>query len=230
MRLGLAIPLYNEAESITEVVASIHAALEVADIDYILALVNNGSTDATGQEIDSLSIPGQIECIHLRENAGYGGGILAGLAHLELDGTPDVIGWCWGDGQVSASALRPLFEAIQAGADLAKVERTERQDGLNRQIVTTTYAAAVRLLGIGDRDVNGCPKLMSRAAFEAIQPRRDDWFIDAEVIIKAESLGLNVVNHPVTMRPRRAGKSKVRLQTIAEFVVNLGRWKLTGRT
>jgi glycosyltransferase involved in cell wall biosynthesis len=228
MRLGLSIPLFNEAGSVTEVVASIHAVLHNADIDATLVLVNNGSTDATGEHIEALRIPGEIEVVHLRENAGYGGGILSGLAHLEQSGLPAVVGWCWGDGQVSATALPPLFAAIREGADLAKAHRTRRGDGLDRQLISAVYAATMGVLGVGVSDINGCPKLMSRAAFEAIQPCASDWFLDAEVVLKAERMGLNIMSHPVEMRPRSEGKSKVGLRTIGEFLTNIARWRLNG--
>jgi len=227
MRLGLAIPLFNEAELVTEVIASVQASLNEANIDHTLVLVDNGSTDPTSEIVDTLVQPGQIEVVHLHQNLGYGGGILAGLAHLEQSGMPEVVGWCWGDGQVTASVLPPLFESLKAGADLAKVERRERQDGLRRQITTSAYAATMRTLGISDRDINGCPKLMTKAAFEAIQPRSTDWFLDAETIIKAEALGLRVHQHPATMRARQAGKSKVKVRTVGEFAWNIARWRLT---
>jgi len=227
MRLGLSIPLFNEAELVTEVIASVQACLNKAKIDHTLVLVDNGSTDGTSAIVDTLVQPGQIEVVHLQQNLGYGGGILAGLAYLEQAGLPDIVGWCWGDGQVTASVLPSLYDALKAGADLAKVERREREDGLRRQVTTSAYAATMRTLGIVDRDINGCPKLMTRAAFEAIQPQSTDWFLDAETIIKAEALDLRIHQHPATMRARQAGTSKVKVRTVGEFVWNIARWKLT---
>lgn len=226
MKLGLSIPLYNESASVTEVVASIHASLQQATVQSTLVLVNNGSEDDTGDRIDELAVPGEIEVVHLRQNHGYGGGILAGIAHLESLGLPDIIGWCWGDGQVSASVLPRLIGALADGADLAKTTRSERHDGPMRQLITTAYAMTMRVAGVTDGDVNGCPKLMTRAAFEAIQPSATDWFLDAETVIKAERLGLVIAQESVVMRPRIAGESKVRLRTLGEFALNIGRWKL----
>lgn len=225
MRLGLVIPLYDEEELVTEVVASIHATLKQAGIEHVLVLVNNGSQDQTAALVDDLSLDASVVAIHLRENAGYGGGILAGLAWLEQNEMPDVVGWIWGDGQVSPSALPPLFAACAAGAPLAKAVRKERHDGLQRQAITTVYAAATRVLGIHAEDVNGCPKLMTRAAFEELQPRSSDWFLDAEVVVKAEQRNWEIATHPVIMRARTAGHSKVNWHTVAEFALNLTRWR-----
>ncbi|MBK6580272.1 MAG: glycosyltransferase [Sandaracinaceae bacterium] len=46
MRLGLSIPMYDEAALAAEVVAELVAALE--GLDFRLALVDNGSRDGTG--------------------------------------------------------------------------------------------------------------------------------------------------------------------------------------
>jgi dolichol-phosphate mannosyltransferase len=229
MKLGLIIPLFNEAELVTEVVASIDATLDQAEISYTLVLVNNGSCDDTGALIDDLAQAPSIQALHLRENAGYGGGILAGLAFLEQQGLPDIIGWCWGDGQVSPRAIPPLFHACAQGAPMAKTVRTERQDGALRQVVTTSYSMVMRSLGCTAPDVNGCPKLMTKEAFLSLQPRSMDWFLDAEVVLGAQSRGGEIATHPVTMRPRSAGRSKVRWTTVGEFAWNLVRWRVQNR-
>ena len=226
MRLGLAIPLLNEADSVAGVVGPMHDCLNEAGVEHTIVLVNNGSTDGTREAIDALAQPDAIVPIHLRENAGYGGGILTGLAHLERDGLPDVVGWAWGDGQIAPSALVPLLQAIRTGADIAKTVRTERHDGAMRRAVTTGYAATMRLLGARTRDINGCPKLMTREAFMAIEPTSVDWFIDAELVLTAERLGFCIAEHPVTMARREHGESKVTARTVAEFAKNIAAWSL----
>jgi len=226
MRLGLAIPLLNESASVAGVVGPMHECLTNAGVEHTLVLVNNGSTDGTRDAIEALAKPDTIVPIHLRENAGYGGGILTGLAHLERNGLPDVVGWAWGDGQIAPSAVVPLLEAIRNGADLAKTVRTARHDGALRRAVTTGYSATMRILGSRTRDVNGCPKLMTREAFLAIEPTSVDWFIDAELVLSAERMGLRIAEHPVTMTRREHGESKVTARTVAEFAKNLAAWTL----
>ena len=229
MKLGLVIPLFNEEALVTEVVASIHAILAAEDIDHTIVLVNNGSTDGTAAMVDDLAQAENVIAIHFRENAGYGGGILAGLAWFEQSGLPDVVGWCWGDGQVNAKVLPALFEACVKGAHLAKVTRKERHDGLKRQAITTAYAATTRALGIRTTDVNGCPKLMTRDAFHQLQLQSADWFLDAEAIIGAEQRGWRIASQTVPMLRRKAGKSKVNLGTVFEFVWNLSKWRVQSR-
>ena len=226
MKLGLVIPLFNEEALVTEVVASIHSILAAAAIEHTLVLVNNGSTDGTANMVDDLAQAENVIAIHFRENEGYGGGILAGLAWFEQHDFPDVIGWCWGDGQVSGQVLPDLFRACAEGTPLAKVVRKERQDGLKRQVITTAYAATTRALGIRTPDVNGCPKLMTREAFHQLQLQSGDWFLDAEAVIGAEQHGWAIANENVVMLPRKAGRSKVNWRTVLEFGWNLSKWRV----
>ncbi len=225
MSLGLSVPLLNEEALVGEVARDILRAADAGGLELRLALVDNGSQDGTGEAIDALAVEdARVLAVHVSPNRGYGGGILAGVEALRAEGSPDVLGWCWGDGQVDPAVIPALYRACQEGAMLAKARRVERQDGLQRRVVTTGYAAVTRALGVRTRDVNGCPKLLRREAWEALAPGHTDWFLDAEVVLGAEARGWEIAELPVVMRPRRAGKSKVRAGTVLEFAVNLGRW------
>jgi hypothetical protein len=52
-----------------------------------------------------------------------------------------------------------------------------------------------------------------------------DWFLDAEVLIKAKRLGLPVFELNVIAQLREGGRSNVRLATCWEFLVNLLRYR-----
>ncbi len=218
--LGLSIPLFNEEALVWAVVGEIRAAL--ASTPHALVLVNNGSTDETGAIVDDLASQPGVTALHLTENAGYGGGILAGLAALlALPAPPDVLGWCWGDGQIDPVILPTLLRACRQGADLAKAERIERRDGLQRRIISGIYARAMAARGVTTPDVNGCPKLLTRQALAALELSSTDWFLDAEAIIKAEAMGLRIASASAVMLPRAGGRSKVNWRTVAEFVSHL---------
>ena len=222
-RLGLAVPLYDEEVACEGVARGLVEALKGAKIPFDLVLVNNGSRDGTGAILNRLSVEfDAIRAVHLEENAGYGGGILAGMRQLR---TP-VVGWCWGDGQIDPEVVVAAWERLQVGdVDWVKARRTERQDGLQRLLVTRTYNAWMRLYGVGTDDVNGCPKLFKRSAWRSIQARSTDWFLDPEVVLKARELGLTFAEVEAVMRPRAGGASKVRGETLAEFVRHLIEWR-----
>ncbi len=218
--LSLAIPLYNEASGVSAVAASLASTLEKAGIAYQLVLVDNGSRDATWPTIQGIARRNpRVDVLHLPRNAGYGGGILAGL---ELARAP-VLGYLWGDEQVGHYAVVTLFRWIEAGkADMGKVRRVVRLEGLRRAALTRVYHAVFPLFfPLPSRDVHGCPKLFTRDAWERLQPSSRDWFLDAEIMIRARELELRIKELDVVAYPRSTGTSHVRWSTVVEFARNL---------
>ena len=143
--------------------------------------------------------------------------------------SPDLLGWGWGDGQVRPAVIPSLVDALIRGADIAKVRRVSRRDGWKRRFVTRTYARLNHALGTRSPDVNGCPKLMHRAVFEAAQLESTDWFLDPELLLLAEARGWNVVELPAAMEPRAGGQSKVNWRTAMSLGVQVCGWHLRNR-
>lgn len=226
MNLGISIPMFNEEGNAERVIARMTKHLASLNISFSIAVVNNGSTDSTGTVLDEICARDpRILSIHLEQNQGYGGGILAGINTLRKY-SPDVIGWSWGDGQVCATVLSSLYKECMSGTDLAKACRIQRQDGYTRRFISSIYAQGMRIMGTKTPDINGCPKLFRRTFFETLCLESQDWFLDAEAILKTEKKKGIIHNEPVIMEPRTFGESKVRWLTLAEFSKNMLRWKL----
>ena len=229
MSLGIAIPMYNEEGNCERVVQRCISHLRESKIPFYLAVVNNGSTDGTGLILENLAQKEEcIIAVHLAQNQGYGGGILAGMNNLLLK-DPAIIGWTWGDGQVCSTVLPKLYTECLRGSDIAKACRIQRQDGYRRRLISKTYALAIKLIGARSADVNGCPKLFRTEVYRSLQLSSTDWFIDAEAILKAESQGYSIYQEPVIMEPRAFGESKVKAHTLLEFTKNIALWNLKKR-
>jgi len=224
--IGIAIPLFNEEGAVEQVLHQTMFVLRETNIPFLLAVVNNGSTDSTGSIIDSMAqnFP-EIIAIHFDQNQGYGGGILAGMRALSPRDI-HVMGWMWGDGQIAPDVLPKLYQACLKGHQLAKACRIKRKDGLNRFLITGLYASVMKTLGVQSKDVNGCPKLFPADVWRSIDCRSEDWFLDAEVIAIAEKLKWSIHQEPVVMKPRYYNESKVRFRTLLEFAWNISKWKL----
>lgn len=132
--LSLVVSLYNEAGNVERVVRGLVAALERNGVDFEMVLVDNGSGDATGQILDSLK--GQnsrIKLVSLPTNAGYGGGILAGLSRCR----GRYVGYAWGDDQIHAEDVFRVFEVLKTdNLDLCKALRASREDSAERKVVS----------------------------------------------------------------------------------------------
>jgi len=79
-RLSIVVPFYNEQQNLEQIVLrSVNASLPEG-WDREIILVNDGSTDASGQIAEELAerFPGLIRVLHLEENQGKGGAVRAG--------------------------------------------------------------------------------------------------------------------------------------------------------
>ena len=70
------------------------------------------------------------------------------------------------------------------------------------------------LLGTRVRDVDCALKVFRRDALAGMLPESRGFFVNTEMLTRARQLGLEVVELPVTHRPRAGGASKVSLREV----------------
>ncbi len=105
------------------------------------------------------------------------------------------------------------------------VRKSRISEGLKRVIISRIYNSLFKILfGIKARDINATPKIFSRDYFNAAHLESKDWFIDAEMVIKAARLGYPISEIVIEYRPRLKGKSSVRTLHILQFLRNMLVW------
>lgn len=226
MSLSMVIPLYNEEKNIRKVVIGLSHTFERSSIDYELILVNNGSTDKTPQILESLARkrPDTIKVVHISVNQGYGWGVISGLKRV----SQEYVGFMGGDGQMEPSdVLRVYSKLIDENLDLCQVKRVLRKDGPIRKFISYCYNFIFRFLFSWKvKDVNATPKIMRREIYEKFDLVSQDWFLDAEVVIKCTKMRCKVGEVSAIFHKRETGKSEVNFFTILEFVKNMIRYRL----
>lgn len=227
--VSFVIPAFNEAGGVGPVVGRLLSAFDAAGYRLEVILVDNGSTDGTGDVVRRMQPAHPLLRIHRVEvNQGYGNGILEGIPLA----TADWVGMIPADGQVDAEDVVRLYEAALStdGHIVAKVRRRFRLDGFKRKLVSIAYNVMVLVMwpGIGTLDTNGSPKLLRRDALAAMRLSSRRWFLDPELMIKAHYMGLTVLEVNVFARMRGTGLSHVRPSTCWEFFAELLRYRFTG--
>lgn len=227
--ISLAIPLYDEEENVEVVARELTEAFARAGFEYELILVDNGSRDRTGELIDELARENPaVRKVVVEENQGFGWGVLSGLKEAR----GKIVGFMGGDRQIHADdVVRVIRLALEdSSVDLTKVVRIERHDGVERALVTFFYNLLFRVLfRCPYRDINGTPKLLRRELLEELGLSSKDWFVDAEVMLKAQSEGARIGEIEVEFFEREKGASHVRPSAIVEFLRNMLRYRFQGK-
>jgi|GEM_PF-194029 len=217
---SLVIPLYNEQESLNKVIPPLIDELDLSGVDYQLVLVDNGSRDDTGEMLAQIAQENRrIRVARVEVNQGYGWGVITGLQCA----SGRLVGFMGGDGQIKPEdVVKTLRRAQSDDCDLAKVKRVVRNDGWLRKLNSRIYNLLfLTMFNVHTMDVNGTPKIFRREWLAELAPQSKDWFLDAEIMIKAKELGLRIVDVPVEFLPREKGSSHVRLGAIYEFLSNM---------
>lgn len=227
--LSLVMPCYNEEEVVAETLAELLRAFEQAGYRLELIALDNGSHDRTGEILRGFAERHERVIFHRVEvNEGYGNGVLQSLPLC----TAPWVGIVVADGQVDAHDIVKLFGVATKTKPrkLVKVRRRFRMDGWKRKIVSIIYNFLTTLMfgGLGSIDINGSPKILPREYLQRMNLRSKDWFLDAEIMIKARRLGLGVFETNVFAQMRPGGNSNVNAGTCWEFIRNLLRYRFGG--
>jgi len=137
------------------------------------------------------------------------------------------IGVIDGDGQFPPeSIIACLLKAELENLDLTKTYRVLRDDGLYRRFISWVYNALFKLLfGFKVRDVNSKPKIIRGDKYQMMNLESNDWFADAEIIIRARELGLKIGETPVHFKSNDMRGSFVKPTAIFEFASNLFKYR-----
>ena len=153
MQLSVVIPLFNEEESLPELVAWIERVMKAHQFSYEIILVDDGSKDKSWNVIQSLSAKHpEVKGVKFRRNYGKSAGLQVGFSHAQ----GDVVITMDADLQDSPDEIPDLYKMITTdGYDLVSGWKQKRFDPLSKTIPTKLYNAATRFMtGIVLHDMN----------------------------------------------------------------------------
>src|SRR5271165_4395450 len=119
--LSVVAPVYDEEELVEEFVSRASAA--VADYEFELVLVNDGSSDRTPELLDRMAATDpRVRVVHLSRNFGHQAALTAGLEHA----VGDVVAMIDADLQDPPELIRDMVAEWSRGYDVVYAVRAER--------------------------------------------------------------------------------------------------------
>lgn len=162
---SVVVPVYNEIGCLEPLVERVRGALDSGGVDWELVLVDDGSTDGSGEKMDELSTAdNRIRVLHFEANRGQTSGLDAGFRHAR----GRTIGLLDADLQTFPEDLPQLLHILQEeNLDAVVGIRADRKDTGWRKF-SSWFANGVRNKLTRENIVDtGCPIKVFRA--EAIR-------------------------------------------------------------
>lgn len=225
--LSLVVPAFNEAANIKPVIAEMLAVLAQNPWvgGYEIILVNDGSTDATGDEMTALALEHpELKVVHHPRNRGFGAALRTGFAQSR----GRVVSLVSADGELGVDQVLNLLREF-GDYDLI-LSRRERTVGADRLFLTWAFDLMVRVvLGFWiDKDVG--IYVVRGDLLRSLTLVSDTGLANLEVILQCRQRGGRVGRVGVTrFRQRLSGESKVaNFATVARTLREMGklRWRL----
>ena len=210
MRLSVIIPVYNEEQTIDEVIARV-SAVDLPQVEKEIVIANDGSTDGTRRIIDARQWPtgAPVHVYHSPINLGKGAAVRIGLTFA----TGDVLLVQDADLELDPSEYGRLLEPLTSGR--ADVVYGSRFLGQNRRIPGRTRAANRLLTWLTNvlyggklTDMETAYKVMKREALQGIRLRTVGFDIEPELTAKLLLAGRRIVEVPISYNPRTQEEGK----------------------
>ncbi len=217
LSLSVVVPIYNEEESLPELVEQILEVLRPSSESFELILVNDGSIDRTEDVLRSLSSQvKELVCVLLRKNYGQTAAMAAGfdIAKGEIIVSLD------GDLQNDPSDILLLVNRLRDGFDLVSGWRFQRQDSVIKRKLPSKIANRLigRVTGVRLHDY-GCSLKAYRR--EVLADMRLYGELHRFLPVLANIEGARITEVKVNHRARQYGSSKYGIDRTFRVLMDL---------
>jgi dolichyl-phosphate beta-glucosyltransferase len=233
--ISVVIPVYNEAGCLPAHVDALRPLLQsLAPDDWEIVLVDDGSSDGTGDVIARLAQDPRVRGASHPHNLGKGAAVRTGV----LASRGDEVLMCDADMSTPPATLREFHAALRQGADVvignrksgaARIERW--QPPLRVWLGLGFTRLANGLTGLSVSDYTCGFKLFrgpaGRELFRATET--PGWSFDVEILLRAARAGLQVREIPVTWRHVDDTRVRIARDVLRSFKELLSIWRRLGR-
>jgi dolichol-phosphate mannosyltransferase len=227
--LSVVIPAYCERENILHTLENVTRALQPLGIAHEILVVDDGSTDGTGDVVSSnLARFPNVRLLVNERNMGFGSSYRRGVDAAALDHIVMVHGdnaWGW-------ETLRELFGHVgDADIIIGYTRRMFRSRTWQRTIISKTFTLLINLMtGRRLRYYNGL-QIHRADVLKSLRIESSGYGFQPEVLVKGLRLTKTFLEVPMDLIERKQGESKAfRVKNVIDVARTLRRLRAIERT
>ena len=215
MKISIVIPVYNGADTITDVIASI--VKEFENSNYEIILVNDGSRDNSEKICENIALSNKnIKFISLRKNFGEHNAVLCGLNYIAGDYTAIIDD----DFQNPPAEIKKLLDtALEGNFDVVFSKYDEKKHSIFRNIGSKINDKAANVLLKKPKNLYlSSFKLINKAVVREIIKYKGPFpYIDGLILRVTNNMTSVLVDH----KERNKGKSNYTLKKLISLYFNM---------
>jgi glycosyltransferase involved in cell wall biosynthesis len=202
--VSIIVPAYNEGENIVPALEEMVAACETAKLTFEILVVNDCSTDDTGEKAKVYSQNRkEVRVIDNPVNLGFGGAFRTGLARATMDSSVMVCG----DNCIDRDELGGILRRTEEADIVVPYIANPEVRSLPRRLLSGLYVLILNVLfGLDLKYYNGHNVFPTKAA--QVTTFGPGFAFSAEILIQMLSRGYTCIQVPMVIRPRLRGKTK----------------------
>jgi len=205
--LSVVIPVFNEAQTIGDVIFRLRAVLRRQVFGYEIIVVDDGSTDKSAEIAKTQGV--NVISLKMHRGKGYAMRIGFKKARGEIIATMD------SDGSHNPEELTRLLVPIMEGqADLVIGSRLSPRKltsgrAFNESGIRLFNVLIKVLTGIGVSDSQSGYRLLTSEVLKSLSLKSVEYEIESEMLVKATRQYFRIKEVPVTYVQRTYGKSRL---------------------
>ena len=212
------VPAFNEAANLEGTIEDVLAATAAVD-DREIIVVDDGSTDGTGELADALATRSTcVRVLHNPTNFGLAAGYRRALAEARME----YFTFVPGDREVSAQSIKDILGLVGSADIVVPYHGNSQARAWHRRVLTRASTALINLLfGFRLRYYQG-PCVYRTALARSLGTSTNGFFFLTEMLVQALRRGHSYVEVGLIHQERSYGRSKaVSLRNIGRALATI---------